>query len=368
MTEKTNTVIINESCQYLLSEATNTPKSGSKITDKIITKLFKNIKSVSNNPDYKEIDMTEGNFQKFNKYGDLYNAELFLTKKFSQYTRDKFYVDCITTLSKTRNALLSNANYFMKSYKEGNKLIQMIYRSAVANYIICMGSIIANGIQVYKDEYNVLQVSLKPNMPQKEITRVMRPLKDFTDMVDNGELGRLLRNFDKETASVLNEAIFEINSNAVTKIIQTLKLDSLASKASDFISDHGGKVKTIGIIIAVIISAFIVLTRLTYFVDCTMIRLSKYLEEISLLLEVSASENNNPNIRNKQEKAAKVFRELSDKLAIDSKTASNKAEKKSDNDITKVAKDTADEMKKENKKDNKPSNTPTNTGNDDDIF
>lgn len=363
-----NEILFKESAKFILNEADKSVESSNKIQDKIITKLFKNLNNLTKNSDYKDIEVTKGDIQKLDKYSDLYNAELVINKVLQQQTRNDKLVEYMNILQNTRTTLINNRTDFMKGFQIGNKLVKYLYCNAVANYIISLGALISNGISIYKDEYNMIRTTLKTNIDIKTLDKIISPLRDFDSLVKNGYLNKLLKDLNKDKAVILesNSNILNEESKGVVDVIMMFfnKMSEWGSKAKTGFNDFSGKHPYItgGLkLSAIIVLVLWIISKMAYLWYSSMIRLSRYLEEISLLIEVSAQEQNNPEIKAKQEKYAKLFKKISDKVMIDSKVASNKAEELSKKNGEEIINDVAKETKKENE-------STENANISDDIF
>lgn len=362
-----NEILFKESTKFILNEADKSVESSNRIQDKIITKLFRNLNNLTKNSDYKDIETTKGDIHKLDKYPDLYNAELVINKILQQQTRNDKLVEYMNILQNTRTILINNRNDFMKGFQIGNKLVKYLYCNAVANYIISLGALISNGISIYKDEYNMIRTTLKTNIDIKTLDKIISPLRDFDSLVKNGYLNKLLKDLNKDKAVILESSnVLNEESKGIVDVFMMIfnKMGEWRSKAVKGFNDFSGKHPYItgGLkLSAIIVLVLFIISKMAYLWYSSMIRLSRYLEEISLLIEVSAQEQNNPEIKAKQEKYAKLFKKISDKVMIDSKVASNKAEELSKKNGEEIINEVAKETKKENE-------STENANISDDIF
>lgn len=365
--------VMEESCNIILNEATTQEKEA-EVTDKFVTKLFRNLKNITSKSDYKLIDASRGNIEKLSNYADLYRAELLLHKLITQSSNDKELVNAVGTLQNTRTCLIQHKVDFMKGYSTGNLLIQMAYKTVVANYITSMGALIANGISVGKDSFNRRTVSVRGDVDIKAINKSMKTLRDFNSLVKSGQFNTFIKKYgqDKKT---LSEAIVNIpgtsininyNSPRDDRNNNDTKKTGLGHYLTGFLDTIKRNYKehpwiSSGI---TIITVLLILLGFAYNIYSMRIKLSLYLEEISVLLEVSAEESKDPKIKARQEEAARIFKTLSDKIAVDNNVASEKSEEESKRAVQVAMNDTAKETKKEQEK---RRNSSSNVD-DDEIF
>ena len=361
--------LFTESCRVILNEVNRTGSSTteSEVTDKLVTKLFRNIKNVSSKSDFKMIEATRGDMEKLSNYGDLYNAELFLYNLINRTTKQTYLIHGINTLQNIRTNVVTLKVDFMRGFQGNNALVKTTYNTLVANYIMCLGGLIAHGITVYKDEFNIIRVSLKPDIKEADIVKLLEPLEQFNDLIKSGSFAATIRKYNKDRATLLSEdaktpeGLLGLILDAIKGIFYSNPLTLKAGKLiSDIKSDSRiSKMVKVG---GGIIVLLIILSRGAYMYYSARIILSKYLEEIALLVAVSSQENTNPEIKAKQEKAAKLFKKLADMLAVDSKVASQKSKDLSQKSTEDSVNETAKDVKNDNSSDS------TSVSDEDEIF
>ena len=280
----------------------------------LTNKLYQMIVAKIDDVEKGDIPKSRGDITRLPKYNQLKECAKTLTSIFEQYKED---TAPIKVIENAIDNLEDNSDVFVQSYMAKVDFGIMIYESVTLAVIGSLSYMIACCIEYVKDPKN------------DGLTIVM----DKTGVA-------------KVKEHLLYENLVKFNEACRTNDIENA-LRPLIKNRTQNLFGVGGLVLVKGLLIAVpVIIALIPLVKdLVYYFFAARQRVSVYFDIQADLLEMNANElKDNPNITTdadrksvirKQLQVARTFRQISDKLAVEAKTAENKADK---------------EIKKDNKK------------------
>lgn len=280
----------------------------------LTNKLYQMIVAKIDDVEKGDIPKSRGDITRLPKYNQLKECVKTLTSIFEQYKED---TAPIKVIENAIDNLEDNSDVFVQSYMAKVDFGIMIYESVTLAVIGSLSYMIACCIEYVKDPKN------------DGLTIVM----DKTGV-------------DKVKEHLLYENLVKFNEACRTNDIENA-LRPLIKNRTQNLFGVGGLVLVKGLLIAVpVIIALIPLVKdLVYYFFAARQRVSVYFDIQADLLEMNANElKDNPNITTdadrksvirKQLQVARTFRQIADKLAVEAKTAENKADK---------------EIKKDNKK------------------
>ncbi len=280
----------------------------------LTNKLYQMIVAKIDDIEKGDIPKSRGDITRLPKYNQLKECAKTLTSIFEQYKED---TAPIKVIENAIDNLEDNSDVFVQSYMAKVDFGIMIYESVTLAVIGSLSYMIACCIEYVKDPKN------------DGLTIVM----DKTGVA-------------KVKEHLLYENLVKFNEACRTNDIENA-LRPLIKNRTQNLFGVGGLVLVKGLLIAVpVIIALIPLVKdLVYYFFAARQRVSVYFDIQADLLEMNANElKDNPNITTdadrksvirKQLQVARTFRQIADKLAVEAKTAENKADK---------------EIKKDNKK------------------
>lgn len=280
----------------------------------LTNKLYQMIVAKIDDVEKGDIPKSRGDITRLPKYNQLKECAKTLTSIFEQYKED---TAPIKVIENAIDNLEDNSDVFVQSYMAKVDFGIMIYESVTLAVIGSLSYMIACCIEYVKDPKN------------DGLTIVM----DKTGVA-------------KVKEHLLYENLVKFNEACRTNDIENA-LRPLIKNRTQNLFGVGGLVLVKGILIAIpVIIALIPLVKdLVYYFFAARQRVSVYFDIQADLLEMNANElKDNPNITTdadrksvirKQLQVARTFRQIADKLAVEAKTAENKADK---------------EIKKDNKK------------------
>ena len=280
----------------------------------LTNKLYQMIVAKIDDVEKGDIPKSRGDITRLPKYNQLKECAKTLTSIFEQYKED---TAPIKVIENAIDNLEDNSDVFVQSYMAKVDFGIMIYESVTLAVISSLSYMIACCIEYVKDPKN------------DGLTIVM----DKTGVA-------------KVKEHLLYENLVKFNEACRTNDIENA-LRPLIKNRTQNLFGVGGLVLVKGLLIAVpVIIALIPLVKdLVYYFFAARQRVSVYFDIQADLLEMNANElKDNPNITTdadrksvirKQLQVARTFRQIADKLAVEAKTAENKADK---------------EIKKDNKK------------------
>lgn len=280
----------------------------------LTNKLYQMIVAKIDDVEKGDIPKSRGDITRLPKYNQLKECAKTLTSIFEQYKEDTAPVKVIENAI---DNLEDNSDVFVQSYMAKVDFGIMIYESVTLAVIGSLSYMIACCIEYVKDPKN----------------------DGLTIVMDKTGVAKVKEHLLYENLIKFNEAC---RTNDIENAIRPL-----IKNRTQNLFGVGGLVLVKGLLIAVpVIIALIPLVKdLVYYFFAARQRVSVYFDIQADLLEMNANElKDNPNITTdadrksvirKQLQVARTFRQIADKLAVEAKTAENKADK---------------EIKKDNKK------------------
>lgn len=280
----------------------------------LTNKLYQMIVAKIDDVEKGDIPKSRGDITRLPKYNQLKECAKTLTSIFEQYKED---TAPIKVIENAIDNLEDNSDVFVQSYMAKVDFGIMIYESVTLAVIGSLSYMIACCIEYVKDPKN----------------------DGLTIVMDKTGVAKVKEHLLYENLVKFNEAC---RTNDIENAIRPL-----IKNRTQNLFGVGGLVLVKGLLIAVpVIIALIPLVKdLVYYFFAARQRVSVYFDIQADLLEMNANElKDNPNITTdadrksvirKQLQVARTFRQIADKLAVEAKTAENKADK---------------EIKKDNKK------------------
>lgn len=280
----------------------------------LTNKLYQMIVAKIDDVEKGDIPKSRGDITRLPKYSQLKECAKTLTDIFEQYKEDTTPVKVIENAI---DNLEDNSDVFVQSYMAKVDFGIMLYESVTLAVIGSLSYMIACCIEYVKDPKN----------------------DGLTIVMDKTGVAKVKEHLLYENLVKFNEAC---RTNDVENAIRPL-----IKNRTQNLFGVGGMVLVKGLLIAVptIIALIPLIKDLVYYFFAARQRVSVYFDIQADLLEMNANElKDNPNITTdadkksvirKQLQVARTFRQIADKLAVEAKTAENKADK---------------EIKKDNKK------------------
>ena len=280
----------------------------------LTNKLYQMIVAKIDDVEKGDIPKSRGDITRLPKYAQLKECARTLTDIFEQYKEDTTPVKVIENAI---DNLDDNSDVFVQSYMAKVDFGIMLYESVTLAVIGSLSYMIACCIEYVKDPKN----------------------DGLTIVMDKTGVAKVKEHLLYENLVKFNEAC---RTNDVENAIRPL-----IKNRTQNLFGVGGMVLVKGLLIAVptIIALIPLIKDLVYYFFAARQRVSVYFDIQADLLEMNANElKDNPNITTdadkksvirKQLQVARTFRQIADKLAVEAKTAENKADK---------------EIKKDNKK------------------
>lgn len=280
----------------------------------LTNKLYQMIVAKIDDIEKGDIPKSRGDITRLPKYNQLKECAKTLTSIFEQYKED---TAPIKVIENAIDNLEDNSDVFVQSYMAKVDFGIMIYESVTLAVIGSLSYMIACCIEYVKDPKN----------------------DGLTIVMDKTGVAKVKEHLLYENLVKFNEAC---RTNDIENAIRPL----IKNRTQNLFGVSGlVLVKGILIAIPVIIALIPLVKDLVYYFFAARQRVSVYFDIQADLLEMNANElKDNPNITTdadrksvirKQLQVARTFRQIADKLAVEAKTAENKADK---------------EIKKDNKK------------------
>lgn len=276
-----------------------------KLTDKVVTKLFNDIKNKMLSVDYSFVDATKGDIYKLKNYNTIENAISYLYKIYNMNINSKNFVDfktAIDELSLTFSILKKYNSQFKLGFKLTNPVVVYLYDSVVVALIQSLSFIISQSVEFVKDNINLY----KPNIK-----------------ISNN----ILKNNNVKSLILFNNLERTSNLSKFFKESQQFK-ENVFTDFTKFLSKANAFQKIITIIGSTGLVLYIIRTLVYCFYNAR-VRLSQYLKYLSnfVLMNASTLSDNDPkHVKEKQEKIAGELEKLADIISIDQTVSSSKTE------------------------------------------
>lgn len=281
-----------------------TEEKKNKLTDNIVTKLFKDIKAKSMNVDFAEIDSSRGNITHFKNYNALNNAINYLDK-IANSNANKNVSDLKDVVSELKFAMATLKKYsreFEFGFKLNNAVIKYLYDSVVISLIQGTSFVVAESVDYVKDNLNLYKTELKPSAHIMKNIHI-KSIISFNQMERKSQLSKLFRDtqqFKESAGQLLDKATKFLDTFQAGKIIAALGLIGFAL-------------------------TFIRASIFAYY--NSRVKLSQYLNHLKefVLMNASTIDGDARKVKEKQEKVAKMLEKLSDIISVDQNVSNDRA-------------------------------------------
>ncbi|ALN97950.1 hypothetical protein Bp8pS_271 [Bacillus phage vB_BpuM-BpSp] len=306
-------VLINENSswtQYRLSVLSEEKKSA--MTDKLVTKLFNDVKTKSLSVDFTPVSKSKGDITKIDNFKALEDASTFLNRIVTTDPNKIKNVPDLKIASNEINTAIENIKRNKEGFKHAfdfNNIIGIfIYNSISVSLIQATSFVIAESVEYAKGNYEMMLK--KSNNISKN--NHLKAIMSFNEMVKNNHLKKIFK--DLPSSNPLNEG--------------------LVSEIKDVYTDVSGRIKNLpGFVrktIAILGIAGFALTFVrasVYFYYDSRVRLSQYLNYLKefTLMNASTVDPNAKKVIARQEKIAKNLEKLADIISVDQNVANNKS-------------------------------------------
>lgn len=302
----TETLITNNpNCYWDVKKIINLNEdSKNNLTDKVVTKLFNDIKNKMLDLDYSYVASSKGSFSKLNNFSTISNALKYIDMLIRKSpTKNNDLINAFNTLNYTYNTLLKYENDFISAIRTNNSLAIYLYNSITTAIIQGTSMLVSEGTTMIKNNLGLYDSTI--TMGTKfEKSNIFKSLSTFNKTEKNGSLKKLLNNISRNK---MNE---EIGS-------------------------------AIGIIIASVAIFLTCIRSLVFFYYQSRVSLSKHLDMLANFIILHSSTITDNDIKSKQEQIANKLLNLAKIISIDSKVADSKAKDDIDDSNNNISNDTS---------------------------
>lgn len=269
-----------------------------QLNKNVINQLFQSVESKINVVDNKDINATKGDIKKLKNYKYMTDS-LAMLNNIQLSSHEK--IPNLDTLQNALDNIIKYTKEFEQGYRLNKSVIIYFYNSIVGSLVYSVSFIIATSIDYIKDPFNNYQVNLRNNLERNNQfpTIFLKCLEDFNKICVSGELDRFfVSSYDKSLNESLVTDIFGIFSVVSSQAIPLLIM--------------------VPSILRLIVSMWFNLR----------LKMSDYfqLQAYYIQINLNTSSSMNEKTKKKQEKLVDLFIKLSDKISLDQKQASKKAE------------------------------------------
>lgn len=174
-----------------------------QLGDKIITKLFNDIKKKTLNADYAIIDKTKGDINKLANIKELERAINFLNQN-SQKINSRVMMEHTKTLTDSMRHLKTHKAEFQRAYTVGNDVLILIYCTMVNAVIVATSECISLGVIYTKDSLGITT----PQLEKRHYNCLyVDSLKQFNQMCVNGKVKQIASTLMGKSENIAADAI-----------------------------------------------------------------------------------------------------------------------------------------------------------------
>jgi len=263
----------------------------SLLADKLVTKLFNDIKNKALDVDFSVPEHTKGDIHKLKEYKTITDGIRFIDSLIiNDKDADMQIRETVNALKGTITILEKYREKFMTGFRTSNMLLVYLYDSLVISLIEGTSIVISEAIEVTTDQLGIYKAQIKKDRKKPLMSNnYINALLKVNDMESNGKLGASITNALRKNESVLSISL----------------------------GIFGGFILLLSIIRGVV-----------YMYFHTRVMIAKKLETVKTLLEMNLVTINGRDakvIKSKQEKWVKRLGELSEKINIDSSQSQSKS-------------------------------------------
>lgn len=322
----------------MLSEEAKSEK-----TDKVITKLFRDIKDKAFRCDFSIMDRSEGKITKCQCYDTIKNALKFINQLSANTKCTKEVTEAVFTLNNALKNLEKYENEFNKAYKNKNLMLKYLYSSMGIALVHGTSLIVATCVDIVKNPRGTTQGNFNGEVKLPK-NHNLNALTQFNEMCSSSQLPKI---FNKMNKTPMQESAIGIGAAIKTALV--------AGGAS------GALLTVTGILGGILLTIFTI-REVVFAYYYIRVSLSAYLEQLSDFIMMNQVGIEDSRTKEKQENIAKKLRSLSERIAVDQKVANNRGE----SDKVKSDKEAKEEASKTER--TSTSDTGSSSGTDDDTL
>jgi len=282
----------------------------SKMTDKIVTSLFNDIKAKSLDVDFDFVDATQGDVTRLKNYDTIDKAIKFLQKivlsDSSIAKKAPEMKEATNDLAQAWGTLHKYKKEFQLGFKLNNPVIRYLYNSLVVALIQGTSFTVAESVEFVKDNLNLYKAHVKPS---KNIARnnYLKAISGFNELERKGQLVKFFQETQQFKESPMSTVV------------------TIAKNAKDLIGGMSGVSKFLAIL--GLIGFTLALARAMVFMYYnTRVQMSQYLNHLKDFVQMNASTlgNDAKQVKEKQMKIADNLGKLADKISVDQNVSNDR--------------------------------------------
>lgn len=257
-----------------------TEEAKSEKGEKIVTRLFKDIKNKALKLDFSDIEVSKGDITKINNYEALDNAIKFLNKM-SNNIKSPAVHSALGEINMAHASLKSYKNYYKTAFNSKNRLVIYLFDSVTVALVQATSYIVSRTTEILVDGYGNVTCTLSEinNLPKNAS---LSALKSYNQMDKDGSL------------------------------IKTFNYSSKTRKEDyDETSLFFGHIGTI-FLLPVYVIRWVVFSYYQ-----TRIRLSAYFSHLADFVAINSTIVEDKKVAEKQKKIASRFKKMADKISVD---------------------------------------------------
>ncbi|QXN67975.1 hypothetical protein FPHOBKDP_00225 [Listeria phage LPJP1] len=322
------------------------------ISDRVLITLMKSIKPKLEKPVFKDITKSKGDITKYKAYDDLEKVLNKVRSVISNSSKpvDKDVKENMSSLDTVYDFVIREKDAFMRGFSNKDSLVMSLYVSCVS--VIAEGSLVmfTDALEPTSDNFGNITINVK-DRPKSMNKSLFIGLRQFSDMVNAKKLKDIIKggqiNLEEElgesfvgSLSVLGKFFNKVadsmddakekahddadspkgEDSAMIRFFKSNKFD----KASDVTRKIGNRV-ILPIVALLLVCMFI---RLVVFIIYrTRVNVADNLRSAAEVIDENSIRIQDKNVRERQEKSAKLFRKLADKVDVDFNVADSGADK-----------------------------------------
>ena len=271
------------------------------LTKNIMDSVVKTVINKSETLDYDMIKRSNGSISKIQGYADLVGAINGLEALQQSSNHRVAGVDTVRTALQNLQNLEPQ---FKRAFTSGSTILEMVYNNMVVALISSTAYLISSSVDLIKADTGLINMVPSVQSPRNLEINMLKSLEDFNKMCLSGDMNKFL-----------NRALPELHlsGNDLMKQIATLKAGLTVATKVTFIT----------------VSVFLLLRSVVYQYYNMRVQMADYLRMNASFIEMNQTKlmavQNMQQVARKQGSIAKTMVALADKIDIDQKVSSKKA-------------------------------------------
>ena len=281
------------------------------LTKGLIDSTYRLVMYKADQCDYSIVEGTKGSIHKLPGYSDLVSTIDTLKGMQSMGNRN---IEGIAVVDAALTNLRNFEPYFRKAFAMNCSIIELIYNNVVIALISSVAYLVSTAVDMVKQDSGLVQVSVNPRSAKGLDTAMLQALAKFNKLCMNGEMTKFI-----------NKALPEsVKAGLTGADVVNMGGQLLAQGAT-----IGRSVLMVTVVIQIFLAILLMLRQIVYQFYNTRVKIADYLRTNATFLELNQNKlmsgANMQKVAKRQQNLAETLSKLADKVDIDQKASTKKA-------------------------------------------